>query len=203
MPQRKETVPLIKRQCILYVWRAGDVCVWGVCVCRWLCTFYARPLLGFYQLLLWCAHVFCNSCLSTNSLGSACSVDNLRPFVMIAPTRNYGSKNWLVSGWHLELGGGVICASWSESWSSVRCTLSAWTSYSCVWLCLCPTNNPSCTNKYFWTDSTIFEHVLCGQHCESIATQHLEGKVEKILLIALQSCWAGWFWHHWGRSWSC
>lgn len=32
MPQRKETVPLIKRQCILYVWRAGDVCGGG-CVC--------------------------------------------------------------------------------------------------------------------------------------------------------------------------
>ena len=33
------------------------------------------------------------------------AMDNLRPFVIITPTRNYGSKNWLVSGWHLELVG--------------------------------------------------------------------------------------------------
>lgn len=179
----------------------GGLVMCVVCVCVYVSTFYARPLLDFYQLLLWYAHIFCNSCLST--VWAQHAVDNLRPFIIITPTRSYDSKNWLVSGWHLELGGGVICASWSEFWPSVRSTLSAWTSCSCVWLCFCLTNSRSCTNKYFWTNSTIFEHALCGQHCESIATQGLEGKVEKILLVALQRCWAGWFWHHWGRNWSC
>lgn len=77
---------------------AGGVCV---CVrCVGVCTLCVRPLPGFYlHSLFFGQPVHFTIPALAQAIWAQHAVDNLRPFVIIAPTRNCGSKNWLVHGW--------------------------------------------------------------------------------------------------------
>lgn len=74
------------------------VCVWcmhvGVCVQREAASrvfIISSPLVCLHVLLFLLYTVWAQQ-----------AIDNLRPFVRIAPTRKCSNENWLVSGWRQE-----------------------------------------------------------------------------------------------------